>query len=218
MATSERAIDRGKRTAAIIRTRLGDELRQARTARGLSQTRVALGAGISRSQLSRIERGQVPGLSLSVACRLAAVLGHELSVKAYPTGTPVRDRGQLALLQRLAQRLPPTAPWSRELPLPIANDLRAWDAGLGLGAGFVGFDAESRLTDLQATSRRTAIKLRDDPRAKAAILVVANTRHNRRVLAEHADALRSDFPLGNAALLPTLAAGIVPPANGILLI
>ena len=50
------------------------------------------------------------------------------------------------------------------------------------------------------------------------ILVVNQTAHNRRVLAEHREALRAQFPLDGAAIARALREGRIPPASGIILL
>jgi hypothetical protein len=50
------------------------------------------------------------------------------------------------------------------------------------------------------------------------ILLVARTELNRRVLVEHREALREQFPLDGAAILRELRAGRVPKAGGILML
>lgn len=137
------------------------ELRRARTDRGLSQAEVGRAVGLSGQQVSRIERGLVPDVSVAGICRLLAVVGLELSARAYPAGEPIRDRAHRALLGRFRQRLHRSLRWRTEVPLPIGGDLRAWDGHVS-GAGWhVGVEAETRPTDLQALERRLALKLRD---------------------------------------------------------
>lgn len=63
-------------------------------------------------------------------------------------------------------------------------------------------------------TRRIALKTRDDPDAGVVILVVARTVHNRRVLAEHRESLRAQFPLDGAAIARELPAGRVPRESG----
>ena len=136
---------------------LGEELRRARLEHGLEPELASLLAvGLSDVHVGRIERGMVPRLSLYHACRLAAVVGLDLSVKAYPGGNPIRDAAHLALLERAKVALPTPGTWHREVPLPLAEDQRAWDSLLQLAAGRVGFEAETRLTDLQALQRKEA--------------------------------------------------------------
>ena len=50
------------------------------------------------------------------------------------------------------------------------------------------------------------------------VLLLADTRHNRRVLREHREALRSTFPLDTRAVMAALRAGELPSANGIVVL
>jgi hypothetical protein len=78
-------------------------------------------------------------------------------------------------------------------------------------------EAESRLRDIQALERRLGLKLRDGGLERV-VLVVSDTRSNRRVLDSHRDALRSLLPLDGRAILRALRAGLLPEASGILLV
>ena len=81
----------------------------------------------------------------------------------------------------------------------------------------IGVDAETRLHDIQAIQRRTELKRRDGA-VDRVLLVVADTRHNRRVLDEHAIALAGTFPARPRAALANLSRGIDPGADGIVLV
>lgn len=59
-------------------------------------------------------------------------------------------------------------------------------------------------------------EVRDDPGTAVVILVVARSAHNRRVLAEHREALRQQFPLDGAAIARSLRHGLVPRESGII--
>jgi hypothetical protein len=75
---------------------------------------------------------------------------------------------------------------------------------------------EARLYDIQAQIRRWLLKWRDDP-VDQLLIVAADTRHNRHVLAEFTDLL-VDFPrLSTADVLGQLRAGQHPPTGLILL-
>ncbi len=105
----------------------------------------------------------------------------------------------------------------REVGLPIPGDLRAWD-GMILGGAEPFFEeGESHLRDIQALARRIEIKLRDDPRGRVVILVVARTAHNMRVLDVHREALRGQFPLDGPAIARAIRRGREPTASGIIL-
>jgi transcriptional regulator with XRE-family HTH domain len=219
MATRQRPADRGKEDARRIAAVIGREIAEARRATGLSQRAAAVRAGVSASQLGRVERVQHPNPSLDLLCRCARATGLVLASKAYPDGTHIRDRASLALLARLDLRLGHPLRTRREVGLPVPGDQRAWDARIfGDGGARASVEAESHLHDLQATARRIDLKTRDDPDVGVVILLVNRTAHNRRVLAEHREALRAQFPLDGATILRSLTAGRIPPAGGILLL
>lgn len=218
MPVRQRPADTGADTARRIGRSAGTELRDARRALSLAQRVVARAAGMSASQLGRLERGETREPTVAQLCRVAAALGLAASVKFYPEGSPVRDAGQLALFGRFEKLLAVPLRMPREVSLPIHGDTRAWDAMI-VGSGEAGFaEGEVRLGDLQALSRRIDLKLRDDPRGTIVILVVARTRHNQRVLGEHREALRAQFPLDGAAIARALRAGRLPPASGIIVV
>lgn len=78
-------------------------------------------------------------------------------------------------------------------------------------------DAESRLRDIQALSRRLALKRRDDG-VRVMVLLVANTRHNRTVLRVAMPDLAADYPLPDPAILGQLQRGQCPTASGMVLL
>jgi hypothetical protein len=96
------------------------------------------------------------------------------------------------------------------------GDLRAWDVQLD-GPGSIGIDAETRLTDIQALQRRVEAKWRDSG-VDRVVLLVASTRHNRRVLREHREALRSTFPADTPEIVAALRQGRLPGSNGIVVL
>lgn len=160
-----------------------------------------------------------PGAELSItqACTVAAVVGLRLSVRTYPDGDPVRDAGQLALIERFRVRLPPRAGWQTEVPMPLPGDRRAWDARIVIGGRRAGCEAEMQLLDLQALERRLALKLRDGD-VDMLLLIVANTVRNREVLRLHREQLRSLLPLDSREILASLRAGSLPRESGIVVL
>jgi transcriptional regulator with XRE-family HTH domain len=70
----------GPQTALVNSLRIGlaRATRELRTHLGLSQERLALAAGVHRSFVFRLEKGEV-NVSLDVLCRLAAALGVSVS-------------------------------------------------------------------------------------------------------------------------------------------
>lgn len=215
VATSDRADDRGRRRARYLVRRFGENVRRSRVAAGISQRRLGQALAVSHSTIGRIERGQ-SSVEVIFAARLCAALGAELSLDSHPVGSPVRDRGHLALLARFRLQVSPSVGWSTEVPLPIAGDLRTLDGYL-VGDDFDGIvEAETRLNDLQAVERRVHLKQRDS-RARRALVVASDTRHNREVLASTPD-FRVRFPVPARALLRALRRGHDPGGDGIVLL
>ena len=159
----------------------------------------------------------MPGVSIEVLGRTCAVVGLDLVIRAYPNADPVRDASQVALLERLRRRLPPSSRWSIEVPLPIPGDLRAWDAVIGPATAPTAVEAETRLTDLQAIERRIGRKQRDGGMPRV-LIVVSDSMANRRALAVGREALRHDYPLDTREVMAALAEGRQLPANGIAII
>jgi len=217
MPTSERAEDRGIRRGRALARSLSDDLRAARVEHGLNQRSVARAVGISDSQLSRIELGETRAISIERLAAIAAVVGLELAVRAYPTGRPIRDAAHAALILRFRRVCHPRFGWRTEVPMPLPRDLRAWDVVLVVGDVRIGIEAETRVRDIQSLERRTALKLRDSGFERA-ILVLADTRSNRRVVRETAPLLAASFPVSSAVAVRALRAGSIPEANAVVFI
>jgi transcriptional regulator with XRE-family HTH domain len=190
------------------------EFRTGRLDRGLSQADVADALGIDRSWVSRIERGLTDDLGIVTAAELLATVGLELSARAFPSGGPLRDAAHAALLGRLRACLHPGLSWATEVPLPIAGDLRAWDAMVGGGGWRCGVEAETRPRDMQALERRVAIKQRDGD-VDHVILLLLDSRSNRALLREHGDLLQERFPVPGKRALELLGAGRSPGGNSL---
>jgi transcriptional regulator with XRE-family HTH domain len=217
VVVKERPADVGSRRARQTLAEMAGELHSARLEHGLSQAAAATAARISRSQVGRIERAEVPRVPLAQLARLLAVVGLELSARAYPAGPPIRDAAHRALIERFRARVAPAVAWRFEVPLGRSGDQRAWDAVLLVGAAEMAVEAETRPRDVQALQRRVALKRRDDPSVSGVVLLLADTRHNRQLLREHGEALRADFPLEAHEVLRALSDGRDPGGSGIVL-
>jgi len=213
MPTKERQADVAGRTAGRVLRTVADELREARLAAGVTQKLVATRGGMSRAELSRIERSAAPWLTIDHLCRLSAALGLDPSVRLYPVASPLRDRAHLQLLDRLRVRLHASLRWQTEVPLPLSGDRRAWDAMIQGARWRVAVEAETRLRDVQALMRRVALKRRDGA-VDTVVLLVADTRSNRAAL--RAAGPLPDFPADPASLLAALVKGRQPAASGVI--
>lgn len=217
MGTAERRIDRGSDRARAILVEVGHGIRLARRTHGLSQSMLGRSAGLSAAQISRIERGLVPSVPMAHLARLAALVGLELSARLHPDGEPLRDAAQVALLGRLRSHLDQRLGWHTEVPLNATGDRRAWDAVI-VGRGFrIGVEAETRLLDAQATDRRVALKVRDSEVSRT-LLLLADTRSNRRTVREFEQALRVNHPVDSRAVLAALAEARDPGGDGLVLL
>jgi len=149
--------------------------------------------------------------------RAAAVVGLELSARAFPGGSPLRDRAHLELLARLRARLGAEVGWQTEVPFPIPGDKRAWDALIRVVGLRIGVEAETRARDSQALQRRLALKRRDG-HVDHIVLLLADTRHNRSFLRAAGEGFLADFPVSRAAVLERLSRGEDPRGSAIVLL
>jgi transcriptional regulator with XRE-family HTH domain len=191
---------------------LGRELREARRSAGLRQADVARAAGISPSWISRIERGLAAEVGVRMLSILLAIVGLDLSARAYPGGHPLRDEGHRRVRERARCLLPESAPWQTEVPVAGRGDLRAWDALTRLWGLRVAIEVELRPSDMQALDRRLALKFRDGD-VDRLVLVIADTRHNRALLRLVADDLARMFPIQGSAARAALRAPRDPGCN-----
>lgn len=196
---------------------IGREVRRARLDLGLSQAAAATSIGRSSSAWSRMERGEVRSLPALDLYRASAVVGLEIGLRAYPGGTPLRDRAHLKLLERLHGCLATSVGWRTEVPFPRPGDRRAWDALIRIAEIRVGVEAETRARDAQALQRRLGLKRRDGG-ADHLILLLAETRHNRSFLRAAGAGFLADFPVPGAAAVERLARGEDPGGSAIILL
>ena len=217
MATKTRPVDHGSAIAADLVRRAGHEARLARTGRGLSQRDVGAACGLSAAEVSRIERGLRPRVSVYHLARLHAVVGLDLSLRSFPGGDPIRDLASIELLAAFRRLLHPSIGWSAEVPLPITGDRRAWD-GVVQGPGWrYGVEAETAPNDSQALLRRVQLKQRDGM-VDGVILVIPDSRRARRFVAVAGSALDGVFPVDAARAMELLGAGANPGGNAVVMI
>ena len=200
-----------------LQAQLGQELRDARMARGLRGADVARVANSSTSHVSRLETGVLANVSLADLARHGATVGLRLHARFYPAGGGLHDAAQLDLLRRLRTRIGGRWSWQLEAPLNIPGDMRAFDAILRNGEATIAVEAITRLRDAQAQLRAAALKQRDGQVARL-VVVLLGTNHNRAALASAADVLATTFPLGTRAILAALTRGRDPGDNGIVLL
>jgi transcriptional regulator with XRE-family HTH domain len=194
---------------------VASDARRARIGAGLSLRAVGEATGIDHTRIWHFERGS-GRLGVVDIAAIGAVIGLDVRLRAYPAGDAIRDAGQVRLLERLRARLHPSLRWSTEVPLPIEGDLRAWDAVIRATTWHLPVEADTVLDDIQATERRLTLKQRDGG-ADHVILLVADTRRNRRALAAAPGAF-AELPLRTREILAALGDGRDPGGSGIVIL
>jgi transcriptional regulator with XRE-family HTH domain len=217
MVMRTRPVDRGTERGRRARVSIGADIRGARINRNLTLREVARAVGVSPSTGSRLERGVLEHVDVMLLARMCAVVGLDLSVKAYPGGEPIRDAAHLALLGDFRALLHPSVDWATEVPLPGAGDPRAWD-GLTRGADWrYGVEAETAPRDGQATVRRVALKQRDG-QVDGVLLVLRDTHQTRVFVREIEPVVGSTFPVSGLRALELLAVGVDPGGSAIIVL
>lgn len=212
-----RAFDRGTYLAEQDLRDVGSEFRERRLSLASSQAHVAGACRMSRPRYSRIEAGKAGTLTLPEIHRIASVLGLHAVLRIYPGGIPVRDRAHAVKLRELLAHA--AAPLSHRQEVPLQggtsrSDLRAWDSVIYGNGERTAVELEMRLRDIQAAERRQSLKRRDDP-TEHFLLVVADTKGNRRVLREIV--AFADLPrLRPTDVIRALEAGQHPPSGLVL--
>ena len=218
MATRTTRLERADATARTIVDGALREFDSARLALGLSMADVGKAVGMSRSQVGRLVRREIPDVSVKQICRLHAAVGLTDTMRAFPAGDPLRDAGQVRLLDQTHRRVSATIGWHVERGVNRVGDLRAWDVVLD-GHGCVdAIEAITRFGDAQAIQRRALHKLRDDTTVQHLFLVIAETRQNRAALAACRESMRTDLPLDTRAVLLAFGEGRCPGASGIVVV
>ena len=166
-------------------------------------------------------RGQSPEVTIVRMSQLLETVGLSFSARAYPGGAPVRDRGHVALLERLRRRIPSTLEWRVEVPVvPMAAgppDLRAWDAVIVGPDWRIGIEAETRVRDSQSLCRRTSLKLRDGD-VDGVVLLLTDSRWHRELLRLAGPELRTLCPVAARPAMQALSAGLAPTGNALIVL
>ncbi len=215
MPPKQRAADAGTIRGRAILADLRREARIARRDRGLSLEAVGRAVGMSQAAMTRFEQGGTDDIGILRVSRIFAVVGLQLSARAYPGDGPLRDAAHARLLGSFRAGLHPTLRWQTEAPLPQPGYQRAWDA-LVSGPGWrYGIEAETHPTDAQALIRRLELKLRDGA-VDGVILVLPATGHVRLFLASTAGLLEPPFPMPGPRALELLANGSDPGGSSVI--
>jgi hypothetical protein len=191
------------------------EGRRSRLTSGLTQRQVAAAMRCSRQLIGAIENRQLDDVGVLQLARYTAVVGLDLSVRAFPAAPLLHDIGQLRLLDRFRRLVGDGWTWRTEVSVNLdPRDRRAIDAVLVDGRARIGVEAVTRLLDAQGQAR-AIIQKQEVTGLGCMLLVLADTRLNRLAADAGAATLDPAFPLGSRAVLADLRARRQPAANGL---
>ena len=216
MARRSASVDRARRRIEADLRRALRDLADGRRSAGLSLRAIEVATGVSKSAVDRLEDYRGMTVDLAAMAAVAAATGNDLRLQLFPAGDPIRDVASQRLLTRFRACVHPRLGWATEVTLEIEGDLRAWDAVITGPTWRCHVEAETVLDDLQALERRLERKRRDGA-AHHVILVVADTRRNRRALAAAPSAF-GRFSRDARAVLRALRAGVDPGRDAIVLV
>lgn len=186
----------------------------ARRNGNVAQAAVGAALGVSRSTVASWEQRRVEP-TFGQLCRWAAVVGLDISLRTYPRDDPLRDIGQLRLLERFARLVGDGWEWRSEVPVTAdPRDRRAFDSVMHGPRGAAAVEAIVRIMDAQAQTRPIIAK-QVASGIDRVILVLADTRHNRRAATAGAATLGAAFPIRPRDALASLRSGTPPEANAI---
>ena len=203
-----------KRRAGAVRRALGTEIRTLREDAGVTQASVAREAGISASELSRIEAGIVAA-ALETLVRISIALGGDLLVRLIPgAGVPIRDRYQAPMIEGLLRIV--HRRWKRFLEVPVHRPVRGVvdlvlhdpDEGVGVAA-----EAQSQIRRVEQQLRWHNLKSdglvsgSELPLGQAHIsrlLLLRDTPANGRLVDEFAETFAAQYPADAAAAIAAL--------------
>jgi transcriptional regulator with XRE-family HTH domain len=218
VTTRQTRVQRGRRSGEAAVSSVLNGIRDQRVGLGLSQQSVAVRLGCSQSHYSRFESGADPQTVRIVrVAEVAALLGLELSVRLHPAGVAMRDAGHQALIRRLRGLLHASFAVRAEVHFPGPGDPRVWDLVMRHGDVLIGVEAETRIRDLQALVRRVRGRERDGG-VDQILLLLSDSRFNRRLADELRVALGEQFKASPRRLLTALREGRPLPGSGVLLL
>lgn len=182
---------------------------------GLAQATIARAVGVSRSAVASWEQRRVEP-TLGQLSRWGAAVGLDVSLRTFPAGEPLRDIGQLRLLDRFRRLVGGDWQWQTEVPISAdPRERRAFDAVIRRAAARAAVEAVSRLVDVQGQLRPIMAKQAASG-MECVLLVLADTRWNRVAAAAGEATLRPAFPVPPRPALGALRTGSVPEANAVI--
>ena len=221
IAQARTRIDReARRRSADLRRAIGAEIRTLREDAGVSQAAVARAAGISASELSRIEAGLVAA-PVETLVRISVALGADLGIRLTPgAGVPIRDRYQAPMLEGLLRIL--HTRWKRFLEVPVFRPVRGVvDLVLHdpLEAVAIASEAHSLIRRVEQQLRWHNLKgeglvggsqLPLRGASVSQLLLLRDTPANDRLVSTYKETFRTQYPADPRIALSALTSADVP--------
>ena len=219
---SRSAIQEGDRQLRRTCTRFGDDVRALRLRAGVSQAALGRAIGVTRSVICRMEQGATD-VSPRIRARAGAVLGAEVRIAIYPSGSPlIHDAAHARIVETVVAATDPRWHATVESPVP-GPGRRSTDIRLELAGIVVLMEVETRVQGLEGIIRECSDKrvavLEASPRDRIVhvVLVLPATTHHRTLVRAHPATLKAAFPAGSNDLAAALAdVGRPWPGDGIL--
>jgi transcriptional regulator with XRE-family HTH domain len=228
------AISRNEVDFAILGSmdlrRVSRAVRALRIGRGWRQEDLAREAKLSRSIVGRVERAEADGLTVHALDAVAVALGATLQIDLRWQGEGLDrllDEGHATLVDRVVTWLRAHG-WEVAVEVSFARggergsiDVLAWHpvrrALVVIEVKSVTPDMQAMLFGLDRKARLGPGLARDrgwDVRAAARVLVLWDTRTNRRRIEAHAASVRAALPAGTRDVLAWLRDPAGPPPAG----
>jgi transcriptional regulator with XRE-family HTH domain len=194
--------------ARRLATDIGQEVGLARANHALTVRAAARLAGVSPETQRRVEEGS-PSVRLETACRVAGAIGLKVWARAFPVREPtLRDTGQLRIAEQLRSMAHST--YRVVIEQALGNGRSIDTVFLG-PTEIIALEIHRLVADLQAQYRAATAK-RDElaashQRPVRLVLVLEDTRRNRRVVGEHGALIRSMLPGDSRDVLRSLRSG-----------
>ena len=182
------------------------------------QDDLARAAGVSRQTVSRVELGRLDGIPLGSLRRVFAAVDVRVTVTPRGVGAELprlADAHHAAMHEDMARLFVPFDEWATVPEVTFSFfgergsiDILAWHAR---SRSLLVIELKTELVDLQDTVStldrkvRLAMKIARErgwePATVSTWLVIAEGRHNRRSVEQHATVLRSRFPADGHAVM-----------------
>jgi transcriptional regulator with XRE-family HTH domain len=198
-----------RRRAREQSARIGAEVKLARITHGMTSRQAANRAGVSWSTEARVELGD-PNVTVATVCAVTEAVGLDFVGRTYPgIGPTLRDTGQLAVAELICEQAHPS--WQPTIELLVGQHGESIDVACFGPREIWAMEIERMATDFQAQYRRADRKRTllagVHQRSVRLVLVIEDSRRNRRTLEPHLDLIRSTLPAGTREVLTALRAG-----------